>query len=165
MQNHETLASTGFRLPRVRDIMTPDPFTLYVEDNLKVLEELMQWRNIRHVPVIDQDGDLAGLVTHRDFLALAVSELAEIRKSEVDRLYKGIQVGKIMRSKVTSVSPETSLKVAAEIMVKHKFGCLPVVEGQKLVGIITEADFVKIFFEWDASFNEKKYFDHKASSI
>lgn len=140
--------------PCVRDLMTPDPFTLLVDDNLKVLEELMEWRNIRHVPVVDQNGLLVGLVTHRDFLRLAISQLAEVKKSEVDKLYSEISIGRIMGKKVVSVSPETSLQEAAEIMTKNKYGCLPVTTGDQLVGIITEADFVKAFYDWDAFFTD-----------
>ncbi len=138
--------------PTVKDLMTPEPFTLCEDDNVRVLEELMAWRNIRHVPVVNQGGELVGLVTHRDFLGIAISQLAEIKKSEVDRLYEGIKIGSIMKKKVASVVPETPLHFAAEIMVKNKYGCLVVVNGSKVLGIITEADFVKAFFEWDARF-------------
>lgn len=128
--------------------MTTDVFALREDDTLKDLDEVLTWKKFRHVPVIDEESHLLGLITHRDFLTLAISKLARIRKDEISDLYGTIRIGDVMGRKVTSVSPATTLAEAAEIMLKHKFGCLPVVEGTRLVGIITESDFVKAYMKF-----------------
>ena len=58
--------------PKVKDLMTSNVFTLYEDDNVNLLEELMQWKNIRHVPVVNYSNKLVGLVSHRDFLRIAI---------------------------------------------------------------------------------------------
>lgn len=140
--------------PTVRNLMSTDLFTLNEDDNIETLEELMKWRRIRHVPIVSLEGQLVGLITHRDFLKIAVSELARITKGEKQKIYRSIPVTEIMGHKVITVEPETSLREAAGLLYQHKIGCLPVVKNEKLVGIITEADFVKAFTLWDAQFND-----------
>ena len=133
----------------VKDLMTTDLFTLYEDDNLKVLQEIMNWRAIRDVPVVNQKDELVGLVTHRDFLKVAISRLAGISKAEANDIYSKIRIGDIMKRNVTTVQPDTQLSEAASRMVENKYGCLPVVKDKKLIGIITEADFVKTFYKWE----------------
>ncbi len=135
--------------PLVEDLMTSDVFTLLVDHNMRAFEELMTWRAVRHVPVVDDDNKLVGLVTHRDFLKLAVSKLAELDKHKENRMYEHINIEEIMEREVETVSPDTSLKVAAQKLTDHKYGCLPVVHEDKLVGIITESDFARAFHEWN----------------
>lgn len=140
-----TLLTQGVKSIKVADVMTAEVFTLEREDSLGIVREFMNWRNIRHIPVTDISSKLVGLVTHRDFLGLAISKLAGLPEDEVTNLYNSIPISEIMRTDVTAVSPELSIVEAAKVMMANKYGCLPVVEDGKLVGIITEADFVKWF--------------------
>lgn len=140
----------------VADLMTTDVFTLYEDDNLRVLKELMNWRNIRHIPVIDQEGRLAGLMTHRDFLKLALSKLSGINETEANEIYEDIAVGQVMRKNVAFASVDTPLSEIAEVMVSTKIGCLPILEDGKLKGIITEADFVGAFRDWNVKLESHK---------
>jgi len=140
----------------VADLMTTDVFTLYEDDNLRVLKELMNWRNIRHIPVIDQEDRLAGLMTHRDFLKLALSKLSGINEEEANEIYEDIAVGQVMRKNVAFGSVDTPLSEIAEIMVTTKIGCLPILEDGKLKGIITEADFVRAFRDWNVKLEKHK---------
>lgn len=140
--------------PRVTELMSTDLFTLLEDDNIETLEELMKWRRIRHVPVVDLGGNLVGIVTHRDFLSVAISELARIRKGDAQKLYRKIPVREVMNRQTRTVTPDTSLSEAATILFENKLGCLPVVKGGRLVGIITEADFVRAFAQWDAQFRD-----------
>ena len=145
-------ASVGFE-PCVRDLMSKEVFTLNSSDNLNLLEEFMKWKRIRHVPVVNEDNELVGLVTHRDFLRVAISQLAETDVEDIKSVYKEIPVSKIMNRNIFVVKPDCSLAEAASVMRKNKYGCLPVVNNNsKLVGIITEADFLKAFEEWDTVF-------------
>lgn len=135
----------------VSEIMSKDLFTLFEDDTIRVLDEIMRWRAIRHIPVVNQKNELVGLVTHRDLLRLSFSALSEVDKGEQDTINEKILVGDVMQENVFSISPQIELKEAATLMLKNKFGCLPVVdqETRKLVGIITEADFVKFFVNFD----------------
>ena len=125
----------------VSDLMTTKVFTLQRTDSLQDVRTLMQLAKIRHIPVTE-NGDL---LTHRDLLGYAVSHLAEIEQEEQEEIESAIMVGDIMQTDVKTVSPDTLLREAAEILYRHKYGCLPVLdENGKLVGIITEADFLRL---------------------
>lgn len=131
----------------VRDIMTTPVVAVGNADNLKVVEEVMEWKHIRHLPVINDEGELVGLLTHRDLLRVCVSSIADISRKEQDALLRGIPAEQIMTEGVMTVSPNTDVRGAAELMLDRKIGCLPVVDGRKLVGILTEADFVRYLLE------------------
>lgn len=131
---------------KVRDLMTSDVYTLGTDNTLEHLQELMRGKLVRHVPIVNDEGKLIGLVTHRDFLKVAVSKLAGLTAREEADLYAHIRIGDIMGKKVTVAHPETLLEDAANAMLGRKFGCLPVVdENDVLIGILTSTDFVKVF--------------------
>lgn len=117
----------------VADLMTRELVTLKENDDLGLAEAIMSFGKVRHLPVV-REGRLVGLVTHRDLLrALAVrAESAGVTPA-----------GEVMTREVVTVHPATSLRRALRTMLHNKFGCLPVVEDGKLVGIITEADLVR----------------------
>jgi CBS domain-containing membrane protein len=138
----------------VRDLMTSDVFTLFDDDNLELTEDLMKWKNIRHIPVINQEEHLVGLVTKTDFLTVAISKLADISPIEERSLYRQLQVHEIMGRKLITTHADTTAEEAAKILIDKKIGCLPVVDEGRLVGIITERDFVKAFCKWDASLTD-----------
>jgi CBS domain-containing membrane protein len=128
---------------QVRDIMTSPVFAVGHTDNLKVVEDLMEWKHVRHLPVIAENDRLVGLITHRDLLRACVSSIAGISRQEQDALLRGIPVQEIMKAEVLTVSPGTDAREAAQIMLDRKIGCLPVVDGKRLVGILTEADYLR----------------------
>jgi CBS domain-containing membrane protein len=128
----------------VRDIMTREVVTLYEEDNLTGVEEGMHRFKFRHLPVVD-DGALVGLITQRDLLRVAASSLEPGNEQKTHRLHEGVFVRDVMRRDVVTVSDETPLAEAGQLLWDKKLGCLPVVDSsQKLLGIVTEADFVKL---------------------
>ena len=131
----------------VRDIMSSPVFAVGHTDNLKVVEEVMEWKHVRHLPVVNDDGHLMGLITHRDLLRACVSSVADIPRQEQDALLRGIPVKQIMQSEVLTVAPDSDVTAAARMMLDRKIGCLPVVEEGRLVGILTEADFVRYLLE------------------
>lgn len=128
----------------VGDLMTTKVFTLLESDSLYTAKQIMEMARVRHVPIVDANESFIGLITHRDMLALAVSKLSDIDASTQDELDAGTPLHEIMRTDVAVVSPETLLRDAAHMLLEHKYGCLPVVDGKKLVGIITEADFLRL---------------------
>jgi CBS domain-containing membrane protein len=124
---------------RVRDLMTTDLVTLRADQSLSAAEEMMTLRQIRHLPVVDDDGALLGLITHRDLLAAQYSALTHASDFPVEAPARDV-----MRDDVWTVSPDTPAIEAAFNLRDHVFGCLPVVEHGKLAGIITEADFLAL---------------------
>jgi len=129
---------------KVRDFMTTEVFSLKKTDSLRAARSMMSLARIRHIPVVNEDGAFIGLVTHRDILAATISRFADVDKHVQDEIDSGIPVGEIMRPDVRTVSPDSTLRETAEILLHHKYGCLPVLEDGMLVGIITEADFLKL---------------------
>jgi CBS domain-containing membrane protein len=128
----------------VKDLMTRDVFSLKKDDNLAAARDLMKLVRIRHIPIVDDDSNFIGLITHRDILSATISKLAEVEPEVQEKLDVSIPIQKIMRTDVITITPEATLKEAASILLEHKYGCLPVVEGNKLVGILTEADFLRL---------------------
>lgn len=130
---------------KVNDLMTTELFTLNKDDNLKMARSLMDLQRIRHIPIVNDEREFIGLVTHRDILRATISQLADIDPATQGEIDAGIPVGEIMRTGIKTISAETSLKEAALLLLEHKYGCLPVVNEQNgLTGIITEADFLKL---------------------
>lgn len=123
----------GYRT--VGQFMSTDLFTVSPDDLIDFAASVMDWRHIRHVPVEDREGRLAGLVTHRALLRLMTNR--------VDRELKPITVQEIMVKDPVTVSPSTSSLEAIQIMRNRCVGCLPVVEGDQLVGIVTSYDFLE----------------------
>jgi CBS domain-containing membrane protein len=126
----------------VRDLMTSKVFTLRADENLTALYDLMEAEHIRHIPVVDEQGDVVGLVTHRDLLRSALAD-PSLPVSIQRQVLETATVEEIMMTSVETIEPDQDIREAAEIMMENKFGCLPVVENGHLVGILTEADFVR----------------------
>jgi len=128
----------------VGDLMSTGLFTLKKTDSLRAARSLMQLARIRHIPIVDAKGDFQGLLTHRDILSATISRFADVDEAVQNEIDSGIPVGEIMRTDVVCVHPGTLLRDAAELLLHHKYGCLPVTEDNRLVGIVTEADFLKL---------------------
>lgn len=120
----------------VGSLMTTDLFTVAQDEVIDLVACLMDWRHIRHVPVEDEEHRLVGLVTHRTLLRVMAREYGKPKRP--------IPVKEIMHKNVVTITPETSTLDAIGLMKKHQVACLPIVEGERLVGIISERDFFKI---------------------
>ncbi len=127
---------------RVKNLMTEDVVSLTRTQSIPLAESLMKMKRVRHLPVVDGDGKLVGLVTHRDLLRAKLSELSPMSEDERSSEELSIPVSSIMQDSVWTVTPDTMANKAANMLRDHRFGCLPVVQEGKLVGILTEADFV-----------------------
>lgn len=112
------------------DLMNTKIVTAQDSDSAELVLKMMQWKNIHHVPVLDDNNDLTGLLTWTD-----VQHYANVsKKSE-----KEIQ--HIMKKELVTITADTNIKEAKKLMKSNKINCLPVVNGNKLVGIITSNDF------------------------
>jgi CBS domain-containing membrane protein len=104
------------------------------------------------LPVVDGEERVVGLITHRGILEAWVSH-GHPDEENADIVARDVPVEMVMEKNVQTIGPQTPAADAARILETHKFGCLPVVENGKLVGILTEADFVRFarrYFEWEA---------------
>jgi CBS domain-containing protein len=121
----------------VGQFMTTDLFTVRPDDLVDLAASLMDWRHVRHVPVEDDEGRLVGVLSHRDLLRVFARAFAT-------RDLEPVPVRQIMKCSPISVAPDTSTLEAMEIMQRNRIGCLPVVEGERLVGIVTAHDFLAV---------------------
>ncbi len=126
----------------VRDLMTSEVETVHPGSTLAELLDLLQERNIRHVPVVDDEGELVGLVTQRDLLRRSLAARGDLPMTVREEVVAHRTVDEFMTAGVMTVDPDSPLAEAAELILDNKLGCLPVVEGPHLVGILTESDFV-----------------------
>jgi len=129
---------------KVKELMTSQLYTLKPTDSVHKARELMLNKHIRHIPIIDDEKKLVGLLTKHDVLEVSVSVLAEIDKEMRDELESGIPIVEVMNTEIVVADEETNLLDAAKYMLEQKHGCLPVFRGEELIGILTEADFVKL---------------------
>jgi CBS domain-containing membrane protein len=127
---------------RVRDLMTGDVKTLARNDKLSVADELMTVARFRPVVVLDDDGDVAGVVSQRNIFYGALGWSMGLGRVAHQKALESVPAKDVMESNLVTVHPDTPLSEAAETMMERKIGCLPVVEGNRLVGILTEGDFL-----------------------
>jgi acetoin utilization protein AcuB len=136
---------------QVRDVMTAKPMTIDPEAPVETAVAVMRERGLRHLPVVDVDGRLIGIVTDRDLRsAMFGSALAEHLPPEqggrlraLTATLNDVRVSHVMTWQVVTVGPQAPVAQAAAIMANVRIGSLPVVEGMRLIGIVTEHDVLK----------------------
>jgi CBS domain-containing protein len=122
----------------VEEFMSTDLFTVQKDDLIELVAEIMDWRRIRYMPVENNKGELIGLISSRMLLRHFA------RCGKMNKQSGATIVSDIMIEKPVTVSPETAIMDAMLKMQEQRIGCLPVVKGKELVGIITEMDFLRI---------------------
>jgi CBS domain-containing membrane protein len=128
---------------KVRDLMTEEVKSVSPGDVLTEAYDILEDLHVRHVPVIDHDGDVVGLVTHRDLAQSVLHVLDSLPQSDRRIALQMTKVDEVMIRDPETIGPDASVIEAATLLLEHKFGCLPVTENGRLMGIITESDFVK----------------------
>ena len=130
---------------RVSELMSRDVATIGVSDSCQEAVARMARRKIRHLPVVERDGTLVGVVTDRDLRhhLFEPRVMKEIGSVSVDTVLKAVAVQDVMSSPVVTVGPQDDLESAARAMLDDKVGALPVVENGRVVGIITETDVLR----------------------
>lgn len=131
---------------RVGDYMTRDPITVEEDASMKDAVLLLRTHHIRHLPVA-LGRLLVGLVTDRDIKRASPSILAGIDKAEFEQFMEDTPVSRIMTREPFTVTADTPLAEAIQILIDQKFGSLPVVDGKEIVGIFTEIDALKVLVE------------------
>ena len=128
----------------VKELMTADVVTVGRNDELSVADDIMKMKRVRHLPVLD-DGRLVGVLSQRDLFLAALSTAMGFGEKASQEFLKTVPVKEVMTTdEVITIGPSDDVKVAARSMIEHKIGCLPVVDDGKLVGLLTEGDFVKL---------------------
>lgn len=127
----------------VRDWMTPNPITVTPSTTVPEANTLMKQGRIRRLPVVD-NGKLVGIVTLGDIREASPSDATSLSIYELNYLVAQLTVEKIMTKDPVTIDPNTSIKKAAKLLLEHKIGSLPVMDGGMLVGIITESDIFRV---------------------
>ncbi len=127
----------------VRDWMTPNPITIVPKTTLPDAHKLMKDSKIRRLPVVDH-GRLVGIVTLGDVREAQPSDATTLGIYELNYLLSKLTVDKIMTREPLTIRPDATIQEAARVMLDHKIGGLPVMEGDRIVGIITESDIFRV---------------------
>ena len=127
--------------------MMRNPVFVDENDSMKKAMDIMKEREIRHLPVLKGGDKLVGILTERDIKQASPSSATALEIREIFYLLDKVKVKQIMTRRVFTISSDAPIEEAALIMREKKIGCLPVVTGGKLVGILTETDILDAFLD------------------
>ncbi len=124
--------------------MTAEVVTFFPEQTLSLADEVMRIHKFHHLPVVDAEHRLLGMVTDRDILSAKVSSVREVADTTRELLESAILIRDIMSVELWSVRPDSKASAAGSLLLDHRFSSLPVTDDSgKLVGIVTERDFLR----------------------
>jgi CBS domain-containing protein len=138
------MAPTGLQ---VKDVMSREVHTVERNDELGIADALMKQERVRHLPVLDEDGEVCAVVSQRDLFRGALLRALGFGSRAEELMLKQVVVKEAMSSEIQTTALDTPVADAARLMIERKIGCLPVIENGKLVGIVTETDFVRLVSE------------------
>jgi len=127
---------------RVRDIMEEKVVTISVSERLSTVEDIMTLGRVRHMPVV-RGGKLVGVVSERDLLRASLSNLSDRGGAERRAFLHVVEIARVMSTPPIVIGPDATIEEAALVMAEKKIGCLPVVEGERLIGMVTETDVLR----------------------
>ena len=129
---------------RVRDVMPDHMVTISESDTLSTVEDIMTLGRVRHMPVV-KGGKLVGVVSERDLLRASLSNLNDTAADQRRAFLHVVHIARVMSTPPVVIGPDASVEAAARVMAERKIGCLPVVSGDDLLGLITETDVLRYF--------------------
>lgn len=124
----------------VKDRMTPNPITGHPEMSVTDAQDLMKAKGFRHLPILNENNQLVGLITKSSLASALPSDTSNLSRFEVSYILAKIKVKSIMVEDVVFATPDTPIEIAARMMADNLIGCLPVIDEDELVGIITDRD-------------------------
>ncbi len=137
MREHEPVSS----------IMTKNIVKLTIKDDLTKAESLFKHHKIRHIPVVN-GATIIGMLSYTDLLRISFADAIDDDEEVIDTtIYNMFTVEQVMAKKLITITPETTIKEAAQILAKKEFHALPVCEGHLLVGILTTTDLIKYLID------------------
>jgi len=144
-ERDELEATTWPEGVRVADCMSRSVTTIRSDAAARAAADSMRGRKIRHLPVLDREGRLVGIVTDRDVRHVVFHPARLSRFPDLREALDSLTVADVMTAGVITVRPAAGILEAARLMHERKLGALPVVDGDRLVGIVTETDVLKTF--------------------
>ena len=126
----------------MREMIRRNPVTISPDASFSEARSIIYKRGIRHLPVVDNDHKVVGIVTDADIRKAAPSDATKLSIYELNYLLDKLKVSGFMtpKDKLITITPDTLIEEAVQLMRDHKIGCLPVLEGENLYGIFTETD-------------------------
>jgi acetoin utilization protein AcuB len=126
----------------IREKIQKDPITISPDASFYEARNIIYEKGVRHLPVVDKNNRLVGIVTDRDIRKSAPSDATLLNVQELNYLLGKLKVSSFMtpKKKLITITPDTIIEEAVQLMHDNKIGCLPVLEGDKLYGIFTETD-------------------------
>jgi acetoin utilization protein AcuB len=133
----------------IKENMQKNPITIGPDASFYEARAIIRDKGIRHLPVVDKNHHLVGLITDRDIREAAPSDATSLSVHELHYLLGKLKVSAFMtpKSKLITITPETIIEKAVQLMHDHKIGCLPILEGENFIGIITETDILGLFVD------------------
>lgn len=131
----------------VEQIMSKEVLTVITDARLSDIARTMRDKKVRHLPVVDADGALKGIVSNRDVQRAQPSVITTLDRGEVNYLLDKVTAADIMHKTVVTCTPKTLVEEAGRLMRPNKIGCLPVIDGGKVVGIVTSVDLLDFFLD------------------
>ena len=129
----------------VKHIMSTRVVSLFAEQSLPLAGDIMEFKHVRHLPVIDETNRLVGIVSDRDLLGAQISSLTKIGAADRREMLEHTSVAQVMTVDVWTAGAEMTAANAGRLLLEHRFSCLPVVDDAgQLIGIVTERDLVKL---------------------
>ena len=133
----------------IREKMQKNPITIGPDASFYEARAIIRDKGIRHLPVVDKHLHLVGLVTDRDIREAAPSDATTLSVHELHYLLGKLKVSAFMtpRNELITITRDTIIEKAVQLMHDHKIGCLPILDGEKLLGVITETDVLDLFVD------------------
>ena len=129
---------------KIEAIATREVITARTTDSMLTASKLLKERVIRHLPVLDEKGRLVGVITDRDIKRASASEATSLDIHELLYLLDRLEVTKVMTRNPVTLPLGATVQEAAQLMIRHKIGCILIMDGSKLAGIVTDVDMLKL---------------------
>ena len=131
----------------VSRIMRTEFASLRETDRLDLADQIMKLGRVRHLPVLDPDGRIVGIVSNRDLLEASLTNVLDFEREQRKGFLRSVDVAEVMTREVETIAPDAPLAAAASRLVGHRIGCLPVVRDDRvMVGLVTETDLLAAAF-------------------
>lgn len=135
---------------QVREIMSTAVEVIGRNDNLQTVEERMAAQQLRHLPVLEE-GEVVGMVTQRDLFKATMSSAMRYGEKAQKSYLQSVRVKEVMVYPVVTITPDASVAAAADLIIAKGIGCLPVLEGTTLVGVVTKTDLLRYLSRLEAA--------------
>jgi len=129
---------------KIRNIMTTEVVTLKVDEELSLASDIMTLARIRHLPIVEGDR-LVGIISQRDLFKASLASVIDYDYQVARTHLKAVTIKEIMVKELFTIAPDTKIHEAGLIMLEKKIGCLPVIEDDALIGMVTESDIMEYY--------------------